>query len=127
MQSESRASISRCSSISKEDLSAKKLLTNMHPNKVSISFFKTNTTSRWRYPSFDLKFNENKGRTKQYIKPRSTFFHKKPQTVETTKTPQRIRQLPPPNFMKNFSILKKTLFDPRIATTSNRFRRHSQV
>ena len=125
LPSDSRCS-SRSSLASKEDISAKRLLTGLHSSKVTVSFFRSSETSRWKYPKLELSFNE-KGKTQPNFRVRSVFLSNRNNVLPTRKDSSRIRRLPPPNFMKVSRNVKKRLFDPRVATTSKHMRHVSCV
>lgn len=120
----------KCGSISsltsKEELSAKRLLTGLHSHNVSISCFTSNDSFRWSYPKLELPINE-KGKSEQTAKPRSAISSSRNNAVPIRRDPIRIKRLAPPNFMKLSRNTNKRLLDSRISTASKHKRNLSSI
>ena len=109
-------------STSRADINAKNQLETLHSKKVEIRYFKTNfAKTNWDLKNMDLTLTEVK-RKFRLTKPKFSSVNTAESKRLSSKASPRIRRLPPPNFMKISRENQRKPNDPRVATSSRRFR-----
>jgi hypothetical protein len=123
-KNEYRPQIPSITIIARGDQYLAQLISSMHEKKTEKKNVLSSPQSPWSYPNIDLSFT---ARPKiDGVKAKQHVLSSKPSEVPLVKVKERIKRVPPPNFMTAMRDLHKVYEDdPRVDPSPKRLRNMS--
>jgi hypothetical protein len=125
---DSKPVIPQLNSLTRGDEYLKNLISSMHEKKIEKKGSSLAPSSPWNYPSVDYSFLQKPRKAFDKFKGRSLSPRSSDVQVQVVKVKERIKRVPPPNFMIGMRDLQRAYDqDIRIEQTPARSRNLSSI